>query len=137
MSRGAKGILQTSFAKCQPSGTAETSDGRGTISLSGCPARRRTRLHFQRAGCRGSATSESPGVDREMDMNARADQLKGWIPIRLYWNERTPAIDWCWIGTRRFTDSFFSQTIDACLQLPFSSLFRPQTPIDTLRERHA
>ena len=72
-----------------------------------------------------------------MDMNARADQLKGWIPIRLYWNERTPAIDWCWIGTRRFTDSFFSQTIDACLQLPFSSLFRPQTPIDTLRERHA
>jgi len=69
-------------------------------------------------------------------MNVGANQLKGWIPIRLYWNESTPVIDWCWVGTRRFTDPFFSQTIDATLRLPFSTLFRPQTPIDTLQERH-
>lgn len=72
-----------------------------------------------------------------MGMNVGADQLTGWIPIRLYWNASTPVIDWCWVGTRRFTDLFFGHTIDACLRLPFSSLFRPQTPIDALRERHA
>lgn len=69
-------------------------------------------------------------------MIADANKLSGWIPIRVYWKERTPFVDWCWVGTRRFTEPFFDHTIDACVRLPFSLLFRPQTPIDSLRERH-
>ncbi|HSB09385.1 MAG TPA: sulfotransferase family protein [Blastocatellia bacterium] len=70
-------------------------------------------------------------------MGVDAQQLDGWIPIRLYWNEQGPLVDWCWIGSRRFTEPFFNQTINECLQLPFSSLFRPQTTIETLAERYA
>ena len=70
-------------------------------------------------------------------MIVNAHQLTGWIPIRVYWKERRPLVDWCWLGARRFTEPFFDHTIDACLRLPFSNLVRPQTPIELLRERHA
>jgi hypothetical protein len=69
-------------------------------------------------------------------VNVTANQLAGWVPIRIYWNGRTPVVDWCWVGKRRFTEPFFDHTIDKCLRLPFSLLFRPQTPIESLRERH-
>ena len=67
-------------------------------------------------------------------MSVNANHLAGWMPIRIYWNGRTPAVDWCWVGARRFTDPFFDHTIDACLRLPFSLLVRPQTAMDSLRE---
>ena len=70
-------------------------------------------------------------------MSVDPNQLACWVPIRIYWNQRTPAVDWCWVGTRRFTEPFFDHTIDASLRLPFSMLFRPQTSIDLLRERHS
>jgi gluconate kinase len=70
-------------------------------------------------------------------VSVNAHRLSGWIPIRIYWKERRPLVDWCWIGTRRFSEPFFDHTIDASLRLPFSNLFRPQTPIEMLRERHA
>lgn len=62
------------------------------------------------------------------------DHLNGWIPIRLYWEEHSPLVDWCWIGNRRFIEPSFTQTINRCLNLPFSSLFRPQTAISRLAE---
>lgn len=70
-------------------------------------------------------------------MSVNAHQLTGWIPIRIYWKERRPLVDWGWVGSRRFSEPFLGHTIDACLRLPFSNLFRPQTPIEMLRERHA
>ncbi|MEK6299953.1 MAG: sulfotransferase family protein [Acidobacteriota bacterium] len=75
-------------------------------------------------------------MDREVGVNVNANQLAGWVPIRLYWNGGMPFVDWCWVGTRRFTDPFFDHTINECMRLPFSVLFRPQTPIEMLRERH-
>ncbi|MFY9611018.1 MAG: sulfotransferase family protein [Blastocatellia bacterium] len=70
-------------------------------------------------------------------MSVRASQLRGWVPIRVYWEGSRPLIDWCWVGTRPYAEPFFNQTIDAALQLPFSSMFRPQTSLDTLAEHHA
>ena len=70
-------------------------------------------------------------------MNVNANQLTGWIPIRLYWKDESPLVDWCWIGKRRFAESFFHQTVGACFELPFSTLIRPQTAIVTLAERYA
>ena len=70
-------------------------------------------------------------------MSVQAHHLTHWIPLRIYWKELRPLVDWCWVGTQRFTEPFFDQTIDACLRHPFTNLFRPQTSIDTLRERHA
>ena len=76
-------------------------------------------------------------MDRKVGSILNAHQFQGWIPIRLYWNENQPLIDWCWVGTRRYTEPFFDHTIDACLRLPFATLCRPQTPVKMLGDRHA
>jgi len=71
-----------------------------------------------------------------VDLTITPEHLDGWIPIRVYCNDHRPFVDWCWIGTRRFTEPFFDHTIEAVLRLPFSTLFRPQTSIDMLHERY-
>lgn len=43
-------------------------------------------------------------------------------------------VDWCYLGRRRFEASFFEQTIGKCMTRPFNLLFRPQTPIEVLKE---
>ncbi len=56
------------------------------------------------------------------------------VPIRVYWREGTPFVDWCYLGRERFTRPFFENTIRRQLQNPFSLLFRHQTPLDFLAE---
>jgi len=60
--------------------------------------------------------------------------LDGWIPIRIYWQQSQAMVDWCYLGTRRFSEPFFEQTIQQLLWQPFNELFRHQTPIETLAE---
>jgi gluconate kinase len=64
----------------------------------------------------------------------QVQQLDGWIPIRLYWQEAGPVVDWCFFGDQRFVDPFFSQTVEVALRGPCNLLFRHQTPIDALDE---
>ena len=66
----------------------------------------------------------------------QVDQLAGWTPVRLYWQQSSAMVDWCYSGERRFTDPFFDQTIGQCMSHPFNVLFRHQTPIDILGEYH-
>jgi len=61
-------------------------------------------------------------------------QLAGWVPIRVYWQESRPMVDWCYLGNARFRQPFFDETIDLCLRQPFNMLFRHQTPIEMLSE---
>jgi hypothetical protein len=63
--------------------------------------------------------------------------LDGWIPIRLYWDQGRPLVDWCYLGTRRFREPFFNQTVEACLRQPFNLLFRRQTAVEVLAEWQA
>lgn len=75
-----------------------------------------------------------------MDRLIDPEQLRGWIPIRLYRSDGETLIDWCYLGRERFTDPFFSQTIDRCFRRPFNLAFRYQTPaamLLTLSEFHA
>jgi hypothetical protein len=60
--------------------------------------------------------------------------FSGWIPMRIYWRDTQPMIDWGYLGTRRFTDPFFAQTIDPCVRHPADLLFRHQTPLENLGE---
>lgn len=62
--------------------------------------------------------------------------LSGWLPIRLYWQQNQPLLDWCYFGARRLTEPFFDQTIDVALRQPFNLLFRHQTPLAALAELH-
>lgn len=41
-------------------------------------------------------------------------------------------VDWGHLGTRRFTEPFFAQTTNPCVQHPADLLFRHQTPLDNL-----
>jgi gluconate kinase len=62
------------------------------------------------------------------------EQLVGWTPIRLGGRGSEPTVDWCFTEGEHFTDPFFDQTIERCLQRPFRLLFRHQTPMATLGE---
>jgi hypothetical protein len=60
--------------------------------------------------------------------------LDGWIPSRIYWEQSRAMVDWCYLGTRRFSESFFEHTIQHLLWQPFNLLFRHQTPVEMLAE---
>ncbi|HJQ69183.1 MAG TPA: sulfotransferase family protein [Blastocatellia bacterium] len=63
-----------------------------------------------------------------------ADRFAGWVPIRVYWEQRGAFLDWAYMGEARFTEPFFNDTIENCLRNPANLLFRRHTPIDTLAE---
>jgi hypothetical protein len=60
--------------------------------------------------------------------------LAGWVPLRIDWRDSGPVVDWGFLGTRRFTDPFFAQTIYPCVRHPADLLFRHQTALDDLGE---
>jgi len=62
------------------------------------------------------------------------DVFTGWIPVRFYWRDDGPYIDWCYAGKHDFTEISFSRDIQTLLRLPFNQVFRHQTPITELRE---
>jgi hypothetical protein len=66
-----------------------------------------------------------------------SDRLRGWSPIRFFWKDGQPLVDWCLTDDVRFTDPFFEQTITRAMQDPFRVLFRHQTPIEALGELEA
>lgn len=68
-----------------------------------------------------------------MDRLIHAAQLDGWIPVRVYWSEGRPILDWCYLGNRGFKHSF-EQTVEDCLRYPANLLFRHQTPIEVLHQ---
>jgi hypothetical protein len=70
-------------------------------------------------------------------MSVSAAQFADWMPIRVYWQGNQPTVDWCHLGSLRFTDPFFTGTIEQALRLPFNLLFRRQTPIESLCELQA
>lgn len=68
-----------------------------------------------------------------MDLAIDPVQLDGWVPFRLDWKNPEPTVEWFYLGDQRFTDPFFSETMDRSLRRPFNLLFRQQTPISELQ----
>ncbi len=69
-----------------------------------------------------------------MDMKNRFEKFRNWVPIRVYWREQQPLVDWCYMGNERFTKPFFDNTIELRLCEPFNLLFRHQTSMEFLGE---
>ena len=63
-----------------------------------------------------------------------AEKLEGWMPVRVEWRQCNPLIDWCYMGTRRFTEPFFDDTIESRFRYSFNLLIRPLTGIDVLEQ---
>lgn len=53
--------------------------------------------------------------------------LAGWTPVRVGWEERRPVVTWCHTAGVPFTESFFDETVEACLRNPFRLLFQRRT----------
>ena len=64
-------------------------------------------------------------------------RLEGWVPCRVFFVDGAPRVEWCDLGTQRFTDPFFDQTLERRFRHPFPLLFRHQTSMDELVRRHA
>jgi hypothetical protein len=66
-------------------------------------------------------------------------RFAGWIPSRLRTDASECRVDWVYLGSRRFTEPFFRDTIQSAMQEPFNQAFWQDTPIaaliDWARER--
>ncbi len=91
---------------------------------------------FSRADVEEALRAGAPGLAGRADAMMRST-LDGWVPIRFYWEEAEPKVDWCYLGTRRFTEPLFAETIDSAMRLPFNLAFRRQTSVEVLLERQA
>jgi hypothetical protein len=58
--------------------------------------------------------------------------LEGWTPFRAGWSGGGMAVDWCHLGTRRFVEPFFYQTIARAMAEPFNLAFQQRTPMGAL-----
>jgi gluconate kinase len=64
----------------------------------------------------------------------KATHLVGWTPIRIFWQQSAPFVDWVLLGEQRPTEPFFEQTIGQAMHHPFNMLFRHRTPVAALKE---
>lgn len=69
-------------------------------------------------------------------MNDIVQQLERWLPVRVQWQNGAPFFDWCYLGERRFTESFFDQTVESLFRYPFNLFIRPLTGVDVLEQIH-
>lgn len=67
-------------------------------------------------------------------MNPRVEDMRNWMPIRIYRRDASHMVDWCYMGNERFTDPFFDITVTRLFRDPFNLVFRHQTPIEFLGE---
>ncbi|HLK22062.1 MAG TPA: aspartyl/asparaginyl beta-hydroxylase domain-containing protein [Bryobacteraceae bacterium] len=58
------------------------------------------------------------------------DPGEGWIPHRAVWDGQHPWIEWCYVGSARFTEPFFQDTIAAAMRRPFSAGFFRRTRLE-------
>lgn len=68
------------------------------------------------------------------ESTASAAGLAGWTPVRLFWANGEPQVEWCRLGSTSFTEPFFEQTVSRALRNPAQRLFRRRTPAAALEE---
>ena len=69
-----------------------------------------------------------------MGVTTVSHRLVGWTPTALVFDDRKPAVRWCFTEGIEFTDPMFNQTIERCLRDPFRLLFWRRTDMDVLAE---
>jgi hypothetical protein len=72
-----------------------------------------------------------------MGVTADRHPLMGWTPIAVDFDDDRPVMRWCFTEGIEFTDPFFDQTVERCLQDPFRLLFWRQTGVEALAELSA
>lgn len=62
------------------------------------------------------------------------DDVKHWLPIRIWQQQGEWRVDWCWFGEQRLEQPFFRDAVDDALRLPFNQAFRRETSLSTLEQ---
>ncbi len=62
------------------------------------------------------------------------NDFAGWMPVRVNWTPSGLKLEWRYLGDLRFTDPFFQQTVDRCVEPPNQPARRRETPIEALAE---
>ena len=57
---------------------------------------------------------------------------EGWLPSQVDWDGATPVVRWTWLGPRRLSEPFYSQTMANVRQAPFNRFLPVATSIDAL-----
>jgi hypothetical protein len=63
-----------------------------------------------------------------------AHNKQGWTPIEAHFREQGCFVEWIYTGARRFEEPLFRDTVQACLQRPFTVAFRQESRIDSMDE---
>lgn len=58
--------------------------------------------------------------------------LQGWTPLRLFWSDNRPQLEWVWAGDRLPGAEFYDHWLSGLLQRPFNLLFRRCLPLEDL-----
>jgi gluconate kinase len=69
-----------------------------------------------------------------MDVKQLPADFENWMPIRVFWQDNRPFVDWCYMDRDRFVQPFFDITIQRRMHDPFSLVFKFQLPADELAE---
>ena len=64
----------------------------------------------------------------------RSDPWDGWVPFRIKWTGPSPEVHWCHVGSRRFAEPFFEESLARAMTRPFSAAFVRVTPIEALTD---
>lgn len=66
-----------------------------------------------------------------------AEDIKGWVPVKLFAGQEGPQCRWLYVGNKDFTEPFFDETISACRMLPENGFLNKKitTGIDELAEK--
>jgi hypothetical protein len=69
-----------------------------------------------------------------VDVMTPLENFAGWFPIRFYWREEGPFLDWGYMGEDRFTRPFYDDTVGRRMGNPYTMLFHHHTPVEFLKE---
>lgn len=75
-------------------------------------------------------TMENGTAVRRVPRPQSGQNKVGWMPIEVHWRDGKPFVEWIYTGTRRFTEPYFTQTIQSCLRDPFRVAFRQESRLD-------
>lgn len=62
--------------------------------------------------------------------------LRGWRPIRIYWNGSQVMVDWARLGDAPHLQPFYQESVSQQLRLPFHHAFRRQTSLAEMLAWH-
>jgi len=70
-------------------------------------------------------------------MNHAGEDLRAWLPIRVWPRDGAWSVDWCHFGTQALHEPFFYDSVERALHRPFNQACRRRTDMQALLDWHS